>query len=94
MLIRVKQLQQRNGATRIRGAGVGRRPAALVLSAVLCAQGALAAAASPAPFYANTFAKPPSAGPGRAGAAAKSSSIVPVSLMLPVARPNPSTAMK
>jgi cytochrome c peroxidase len=35
--------------------------AAVVLSAVLCGKGARAAAADPAPFYANTFAKPPSA---------------------------------
>ena len=35
--------------------------AAVVLSAVLCGKGARAAAADLAPFYANTFAKPPSA---------------------------------
>src|SRR5882757_5427372 len=35
--------------------------AALVLSVALCGQGARAAADNPAPFYANTFAKPPSA---------------------------------
>jgi cytochrome c peroxidase len=36
-------------------------PTLLVLSAVPCVKGARAAADDPAPFYANTFAKPPSA---------------------------------
>jgi cytochrome c peroxidase len=64
----VIHLQQTDRTTGSRAAGGRWRriavpvlSAALVLSVVLCRQGASAAADNPAPFYANTFAKPPSA---------------------------------
>ncbi len=73
MLPRVIQRQQTKRAA-AGGAAGGRRQrtvapllSALIMSsvpvlwAVPCGKGALAAADNPAPFYANTFAKPPSA---------------------------------
>jgi cytochrome c peroxidase len=67
-LSRVIHLQQTDRTTGSRAAGGRWRrtavpvlSAALVLSVVLCRQGACAAADNLAPFYANTFANPPSA---------------------------------